>query len=74
MKSYIEKIEDLFHWNKHTVGHFFLGVGLTIFILNIIVFINISQYYVGNDLMISYYLSIISSIVLMCYALYNIYE
>ena len=74
MKKHVKKIEDLYIWNKKTIGTFFLGVGLTMFILNIVTFINISQYYSGTYLLANYYLSIVSSVVLMSYSLYNIYE
>ena len=71
--SFIKKIDKEFCWDKRTVGVFFLGVGVVMFIVNIISILTIMQYtYLINPLG-AYYTSISSSIILMLYSLYNIY-
>ncbi len=67
-------MKKIINWDKQTIGHFFLGIGIIIFLLNIVTFINVSQYYNGEFLLTGYYLSVTSSITLIIYSLYNIYE
>lgn len=61
------------------ISFFFLGVGLTMFLLNVItivnflVLINALDYQVNVSLN-GYYVSIISSVVLTTYSIYNLLE
>lgn len=77
-KSFKEKLEKIFNWNRESIGLFFLGVGLTMFIVNITAILNILPYlsllstYVEYPLL-GYYVSVLSSIILMTYSLYNMY-
>ncbi|MCA9459816.1 MAG: hypothetical protein KC550_04680 [Nanoarchaeota archaeon] len=72
-KSLIEKIDEEFLWDRKTVGYFFLGVGLTMFIINITLILSVMKIWSSGYPMSGYYISIISSIILMTYSLYNIY-
>lgn len=77
-KSKLEKIKKVFSWDRESIGLFFLGVGLTMFIVNITAILNILPFlpmlstYVEYPLL-GYYVSILSSIILMTYSLYNMY-
>lgn len=68
-----------FSFDKKEVGLFFLGVGLTMFILNIASMINSIHAIIQTGKIIEYpfmgfYVSLLSSILLMLYSLLNIYE
>lgn len=74
-----ESSKELFPFKSETIGLFFLGVGITMFILNLITILNalpylgyIKETYKGFPLS-GYYISMISSIILIGYSLYNIY-
>ena len=71
--SLIEKLDNKLGWDKKTIGHFFLGVGLIMFILNITTILNFIQYTGMGFPMTGYYTSTASSMFLMGYSLYNIY-
>lgn len=73
-ETHIEPVKTEFKLNKQVIGYFFLGVGLTMFLVNIvsiISFLNIAQIRLP---LTGYYISIISSIFLMTYSVYNIYD
>lgn len=68
-----------FSFDKKEVGLFFLGVGLTMFILNIASMINSIHAIIQAGKIIQYpfmgfYVSLLSSILLMLYSILNIYE
>lgn len=65
--------------DKKTIGLFFLGVGVTTFILNIATFLTLFEYIEiirqYPELSFSaYYVSIVSSLILIFYSLFNIYD
>ena len=73
-KKFLDSLNNKLDWDKKTIGHFFLGVGLIMFILNITTILNLI---ITTDVifpMIGYYTSITSSMFLMGYSLYNIYS
>lgn len=77
-KNFMTKLEKIFTWDRESIGLFFLGVGLTMFIINVTAILNILPFlpklaeYVEYPLL-GYYVSILSSIILMVYSLYNMY-
>ena len=71
--SLIKRIDEEFAWDKRTVGVFFLGVGVIMFIINITSILTILQYTTLVNPLGAYYTSVISSLVLITYSLYNIY-
>lgn len=79
-KTLIHHVHDKhFTFTRKDVGLFFLGVGLTMFILNIASMINSLQTILEVGKMVEYpfmgfYISLLSSILLMAYSLLNIYE
>lgn len=78
VKKHISKLQQWFPFEKESVGLFFLGVGVTMFLLNLITIINAVPYMAemsayGGYPLAGYYISIISSILLMTYSLYNVY-
>jgi hypothetical protein len=73
-KSLLDQFNDLFFWDKKTIGHFFLGAGLILFILNISSIINFMSYTSVGFPMEGFYASTLSSLFLMSYSLYNIYS
>lgn len=72
-KNLLKKIDEEFFWDKKTVGHFFLGIGLILFILNITTILNIIQVNFMTYPLTGYYTSTAGSVFLMAYSLYNIY-
>ena len=71
--------EKHFSFTKNEIGLFFLGVGLTMFLLNIASMINSIQAIIEAGKVVKYpfmgfYISLLSSMLLMIYSLYNIYE
>lgn len=72
--SLLKRIDDKFIWDYRTIGTFFLGVGFVMFVLNITSILQIMQYTVIPYPMTGYYVSVLSSIFLMGYSLYNIYK
>ncbi len=64
--------------DKKKIGLVFLGVGLTMFILNMVTIISLLPYLslitssAGTNSLTGYYLSVISSIILIVYSVYNI--
>ncbi len=72
--------KNIFEFKKREIGLFFLGIGLTMFILNITTYMQILPYisfmkqFTGVSPLTGYYTSISSSIILMIYSLYNIYK
>ncbi|MCA9497208.1 MAG: hypothetical protein KC589_09765 [Nanoarchaeota archaeon] len=72
-RTLMERIDEEFLWDRKTVGYFFLGVGLTMFIINITLILSVMQVWSSGYPMSGYYISIISSVILMTYSLYNIY-
>lgn len=78
MKKINKKMNEIFTWDRKTMGYFFFGVGITMFTLNLTTVINainlISR--LNLDIQIpmgGYYISLVSSVILMTYSLYNIY-
>ena len=72
-KSFLHKIDDILSFNKRSIGFFFLGIGLIMFILNVTTILNFIQYTNIEFPMTNYYTSVASSLFLMLYSLYNIY-
>lgn len=70
----LDKIKKGFPFNKQTVGYFFLGIGFTMFLLNIITIVTFSSIQNIEIPLNGYYISVISSIILMTYSIYNIYD
>ena len=73
-----KRLSKIIPWDRKTVGFFFFGVGVTMFILNLTAVINainlIANYGVNVKIPLGgYYTSLISSVLLMTYSLYNIY-
>ncbi len=64
----------------HTAGVFFLGVGITMFILNITSILQLIPYLsamnkiLGPYPLYGFYISLISSIILISYSIFNIYN
>ena len=73
-ESRFEKILESFTFDKKTIGYFFLGVGFTMFILNVVTIVNFMKFEEINIPLTGYYISIICSIFLMTYSVYNIYD
>lgn len=73
-KSFTEKLDEYFIWDNKTIGHFFLGAGLVLFILNVSSILNFIQYANIGFPMEGFYASTLSSLFLMGYSLYNIYS
>jgi hypothetical protein len=73
-KSMIQKLDESFLWDNRTIGHFFLGAGLILFILNVSSILNFIQYAKVGFPMEGFYASTLSSLFLMGYSLYNIYS
>ena len=75
----MNRISEEFHLNYHVVGSFFLGVGLTMFMLNITAVMQLIPYMAamksiyGVFPMHGFYVSVLSSMILMVYSLYNMY-
>ena len=70
-----EKGNKKFIFDKKTIGLFFLGVGFNMFLLNIVTIFNfLSLIKNGSYPLTGYYISIVSSIILMAYSIYNIYD
>lgn len=73
------KIEDIFALYREKAAFFFLGVGITMLILNMIAFFQLLPIIVymisvvGTFPMHGFYVSIVSSVILITYSLYNIY-
>ncbi len=70
----LKRLDDNFIWDYRTIGTFFLGIGFIMFVLNvtsILQFMNIGIFLYP---MTGYYVSILSSMFLMSYSLYNIYK
>ena len=69
---------DYFAFDRKNTGLFFLGIGLTMFIVNITAMIQSLIILMDEGIAVQYpfsvfYVSLISSVLLMIYALYNIY-
>jgi len=65
--------------DKKAMGYFFFGVGVTMFILNLTSIIQFIDFITRSQIenvvpMTGYYVSTVSSVILMTYSLYNIYE
>ena len=73
-KHLLKRLDDNFIWDNRTIGTFFLGVGFVMFVLNITSILQITQYTIIPYPMTGYYVSVLSSIFLMSYSLYNIYS
>lgn len=74
----MESKKRFFSFSKKDVSLFFLGAGLTLFLLNISAAISILPYIEvlkghTNYPLLGYYVSILSSIFLMTYASYILY-
>lgn len=72
-RNFVQKLGFELINSRKIAGYFFLGIGFTMFILNITTILTIMQYYSGGYPLAGYYISILSSIILMTYSLYNIY-
>ena len=76
--KHCNKSSDCHHlFNKKDVSLIFLGVGFTMFLLNITTYIKLLPYItymetMGVSVLTGYYTSIISAIVLLLYASYNV--
>jgi len=69
---------EAFSFNKAEMGYFFFGVGITMFLLNLITVVQAIKLIGALNLsvtipMAGYYISLVSSVILMTYSLYNIY-
>lgn len=73
-KGFITSLDERLGWDKKNIGLFFLGIGLIMFILNITTMLEIIIRYDITIPMSGYYVSILSSVFLMAYSLYNIYS
>ena len=79
-KKMLDKLEKHVPFSKKEIGLFFLGVGFTMFLLNITTYIQLLPYIEFLNsmglkvLMTGYYTSIVSSIILILYSVYNIYN
>ena len=73
-KHVCEKLSKHFVWDNQTIGHFFLGAGLILFILNIVSIVNFMPYIGIGFPMEGFYASTLSSLFLMGYSLFNIYS
>ncbi len=74
----IKKFIKEFSLNRKSMGFFFFGVGITMFILNLTTVINAINLISTLNYSIripleGYYISLVSSVILMTYSLYNIY-
>ncbi|USN44883.1 MAG: hypothetical protein H6500_03510 [Candidatus Woesearchaeota archaeon] len=64
---------------RHNIGLFFLGVGMTMFLVNITTMLTVAPYLkllnvgLASLPLAGYYISVLSSVFLMGYSLYNIY-
>jgi len=70
--------KKIFNWTRKNAGFFFFGVGVTMFLLNLITVVNAINLIAALNLnvqipMSGYYISLVSSVILMTYSLYNIY-
>lgn len=70
MKKVHKKIFDM---DREDVAFLFLGVGLTMFLLNITTIINMMITWGGVYSLTSYFVSSASSILIILYSVYNIY-
>ena len=78
MENKKKESKKIFNWNKRNAGFFFFGVGVTMFLLNLITVVNAINLIASLNLnvqipMSGYYISLITSVILMTYSLYNIY-
>jgi hypothetical protein len=69
-----KRLDDNFIWDHKTIGTFFLGVGFIMFVLNITSIIQVINIEGAYYPMSGYYISVLSSMFLMGYSLYNIYK
>lgn len=66
-------------FNRQKVSLVFLGVGITMFLINMTSIITLLPYVefvnqaYGTNFLGGYYISVISSIILMTYSLYNLF-
>lgn len=72
-------IESQFSFDKKQTGLFFLGVGITMLILNMVAMITSIQQIIQSGIIIQYpfgafYFSFLCSIILIMYSVLNIYE
>ena len=70
--------KNIFKFNKVNMGYFFFGVGVTMFILNMISIMEFINFVNAHNLtnVIPYdgfYVSLVSSLILMTYSLYNVF-
>lgn len=73
LKSKILKwIDQEFSLEKTKIAYFFLGIGLIMFLLDITLMLQITKV-LGVKAIWYYIISILSSIILMIYAIINIY-
>jgi hypothetical protein len=71
--------EKHFTFSKHHAGLFFLGVGLTLFILNIVSMLNMLELIIlaGDRLQypfLGFWISTFASLILMGYSIMNIFD
>lgn len=71
--------EKHFHFTKQHSGLFFLGVGLTLFLLNMVSMLNMLEFIllVKDQLtypFLGFWISTIASLILMGYSIMNIYD
>ncbi len=71
--------KDTFEVKQSTIGYIFLGVGITLFLLNLTSVIEFMIFINSNNIttpipMSGFYISVISSIIVMTYSLFNIYS
>jgi len=72
-KGFWGNLDQVLKVNRKNISFFFLGVGLIMFIVNIITILNFIKYTSVEFPMTNYYASVGSSLFLMLYSLYNFY-
>lgn len=75
-ESLFDKFEEI---NRHTMAHFFLGVGLTVFLLNAISFSTIYPFLKQSQLglmgpFFGHYMSFATSILLVIFSAYEMFK
>lgn len=77
--GFYAKICNIFYFNSTNVSYFFFGVGVTMFLLNLIGIVHAIKMVATFGAIVyiptlGYYVSTLSSIFLMTYSFYNLFE
>jgi hypothetical protein len=72
-KSFLDKFESI---DRHTMAHFYLGIGVTIFILNVVSYMSIYVYFKDSSLGVvgpyfGHYSSFVAAILLIVFSIYE---